>query len=135
VGVKNPEGLHQQKLPKLHDPVRVCGVVCRQGKYSQAFLMRPRLERAILRTNDPLVVAALLKAAGEQQQLSLTAPQFFAGVDVDHLHSLHHLPPVAGGRTIAHCRFSIGDFQPPDFAECQPAIDNHQSAIQLATNH
>jgi hypothetical protein len=83
VGVKNPVGLRQQQLPKLHDAVGVCRVVCWQSKHAQAFLVRTRFESAIFQTNDHLPVTALLKAASEQQELPLPTSQFFPGVDVD----------------------------------------------------
>jgi hypothetical protein len=66
VSVKNVEGLHQQKLPKLYNPVRVCGVVRRQRKHAQAFLMCALLQQAVFPANDELPVAAVLKADGKQ---------------------------------------------------------------------
>lgn len=67
MGVKNGEGLCQEKLPKLYNPVRVSGVVRRKGKHTQAFLMRALQEQAIFPANNYLLVAALPKAAGKQQ--------------------------------------------------------------------
>jgi hypothetical protein len=66
VGVKNVEGLHQKKLPKLYNPVRGRGVMCRQRKHAQAFLVCALLQQAVFPTNDELLVAAVPKAGGKQ---------------------------------------------------------------------
>jgi hypothetical protein len=87
VGVKNPEGLRPQKLAELQDPVRVRGVVGREGEHTEAFLRRAQFEQATFRADHQLFVTSFSKPACEQQELPLPASQLFTGVDVHHLHS------------------------------------------------
>ncbi|PYU88727.1 MAG: hypothetical protein DMG25_19660 [Acidobacteria bacterium] len=58
------------------------------GEHSKARTASALFERAAVRADDQLLVAALPQTVGQQQDLVLPAPHFFAGVDVDDFHSV-----------------------------------------------
>src|SRR3989442_7652659 len=88
MGVENLKGFRVQLLSQPQNPMSVAGIVRGHGEHSKARHASALFERAAVPADDELLVAALPQAAGQQQDLVLPAPHFFAGVNVNDFHSV-----------------------------------------------